>query len=95
MILSTVVMFDAAPNRLIRIQPRLVRRQEEQLELDVEALLHAFPVPAGMVHPMIIQNQAPTTLTDDAPQQHRLTEVEEAAIMAACNQPVYRSLPPF
>lgn len=29
-----------------------------------------------------------------SPQHHQLTEVEEVAIMAACNQPVYRSLPP-
>ena len=29
-----------------------------------------------------------------SPQHHQLTEVEEVAIMAVCNQPVYRSLPP-
>jgi putative transposase len=29
-----------------------------------------------------------------SPQQHQLTEVEEMAIMAACNKLAYRSLPP-
>ena len=53
---TDVVVFDVAPNRLIRIQLRRVRRQEEQLEFAVKTL-DILANATSMVNRVIIEDQ--------------------------------------
>jgi len=50
------MVFDIAPNRLVRIQLRRVRRQEEQPELAVETL-NIVSNPTSMMNRVVIEDQ--------------------------------------
>ena len=53
---TDVMVFDIAPNRLVRIQLRRVRRQEEQPELAVETL-NIVSNPTSMMNRVVIEDQ--------------------------------------